>query len=148
MSSSVTYTTVSFCSLRYHLILALGFYSSLSGRVRTLDRFSQCVVSLLSSRFAASALAWFSNFLKYVLNINFNVLFLFLHKSHRWPPPICSSSTFNVVWCLQVLSIYLRSDISLFCCRHNPSGRLTAVKPMPVPPQHIFCSVSTLTPKY
>jgi hypothetical protein len=44
------------------LLLVLGFYSGLSGRVRTVYIFSRCVVSLLSSRFTASALVWFSNF--------------------------------------------------------------------------------------
>jgi hypothetical protein len=45
------------------LILVLGFYSGLSGKVRTVYLFSLCVVSLLSSRFTSSALVWFSNFL-------------------------------------------------------------------------------------
>jgi hypothetical protein len=42
----------------------LGFYSGLSGKVRTVYLFSLCVVSLLSSTFTACALVWFSNFLK------------------------------------------------------------------------------------
>jgi hypothetical protein len=54
------------------LILILGFYSGLSGRVRTLYLFNLCIVSLLSSRFTASALLWLSNFLKYLV---FHVLF-------------------------------------------------------------------------
>jgi hypothetical protein len=45
------------------LILVLGFYSGLSGRVRTMYLFSLYAVSLLSSRFTATALVWFSNFL-------------------------------------------------------------------------------------
>jgi hypothetical protein len=45
-------------------ILVLGFYSGLSGRVRTVYPVSLRVVSLLSSRCTASALVWFSNFLK------------------------------------------------------------------------------------
>jgi hypothetical protein len=49
------------------LILVLGFYSGLSGRVRTVYLFSLCVVSLLPSRFTASALVWFYNFLKYLV---------------------------------------------------------------------------------
>jgi hypothetical protein len=49
------------------LILVMAFYSGLSGRVRTLYLLSLCVVSLLSSRFTASALVWFSNFLKYLV---------------------------------------------------------------------------------
>jgi hypothetical protein len=48
-------------------ILVSGFYSGLSGRGRTVYLFSLCVVSLLSSRFTASALVWFSNFLNYLL---------------------------------------------------------------------------------
>jgi hypothetical protein len=48
-------------------MLVLGFYSGLSARVRTVYLFSLCVVSLLSSRFTASALVWFSNFLKYLV---------------------------------------------------------------------------------
>jgi hypothetical protein len=46
-------------------MLVLGFYSGLSGRVRTVYLFSLCVVSLLSSGFTASAFVWFSSFLKY-----------------------------------------------------------------------------------
>jgi hypothetical protein len=46
------------------LILVLGFYSGLSGRDRTVNLFSVFAFSLLSSRFIASALVWFSNFLK------------------------------------------------------------------------------------
>jgi hypothetical protein len=49
------------------LILVLGFYSGLSGRVRTVYLLSLCLASLLSSRFTASALVWFSNFLKYLV---------------------------------------------------------------------------------
>jgi hypothetical protein len=49
------------------LILVLRFYSGLSGRVRTVYLFSVCIVSLLSSMFTASALVWFSSFLKYLL---------------------------------------------------------------------------------
>jgi hypothetical protein len=37
------------------LFLLLGFYSGLSGRVRTVCLFSLCVVSILSSRFTATA---------------------------------------------------------------------------------------------
>jgi hypothetical protein len=47
-------------------MLVLGFYSGLSGRVRAVYLFSLCVVSVLSIRFNASALAWLYNFLKYV----------------------------------------------------------------------------------
>jgi hypothetical protein len=39
-------------------MLMLGFYSGLSGRVRTVYLFSLRVVSLLSTRFAASALVF------------------------------------------------------------------------------------------
>jgi hypothetical protein len=53
--------TISF-KFRYNLILVLGFYSGLSGRVRTMYLFSLCVVSLLSCRFATSAFVWFLNF--------------------------------------------------------------------------------------
>jgi hypothetical protein len=50
------------------IILVLWFYSGLSGRVRTLYVFSLYVVSLLFGRFTASALVWFSNFLKYLVS--------------------------------------------------------------------------------
>jgi hypothetical protein len=60
-------TRFSFVHLGIILILALGFYSGMSGRVRTVYLFSLCVVSLLSSRFTASALVRFSNFLKYLV---------------------------------------------------------------------------------
>jgi hypothetical protein len=56
-----------FVHLGIILILLLGFYSGLPGRVRTVYLFSLCVVSLLSSRFTASALMWFYNFLKYLV---------------------------------------------------------------------------------
>jgi hypothetical protein len=49
--------------LGFILILVLGFYSGLSGRVRTVYLFGLCVVLLLSSRFTASALVWFSDYL-------------------------------------------------------------------------------------
>jgi hypothetical protein len=48
-------------------MLVLGFYSGLSGRVRTLYLFSLCVVSSLSNRFNAVALVWFSYYLKYLV---------------------------------------------------------------------------------
>jgi hypothetical protein len=56
-----------FVHLDIILILVMGFYSGLSGRVRTVYLFSLCVVSLLSSRFTASALVWLSYFLKYLV---------------------------------------------------------------------------------
>jgi hypothetical protein len=49
------------------LILVLGFYSGLFGRVGAVYLFSLCVVSLLSSRITVIALVWFSNFLKYLV---------------------------------------------------------------------------------
>jgi hypothetical protein len=52
-------TPFSFVHLGIILILIFGFYSGLSGRVRTVYLFSLCVVSLLSSRFTASVLVWF-----------------------------------------------------------------------------------------
>jgi hypothetical protein len=66
MPSGVTHILL-FVHLGIILILVLRFYSGLSGRVRTVCLFSLCVVSLLSSRFTASALVWFSNFLKYLV---------------------------------------------------------------------------------
>jgi hypothetical protein len=48
-----------FVHLGIILILALGFYSGLSRRVRTVYLFSPRVVSLLSSKFTASASVWF-----------------------------------------------------------------------------------------
>jgi hypothetical protein len=55
-----------FVHLGIILSLVLGFYLGLSGRVKMVYLFSLCVVSLLSSRFTANALVWFSNFLKYM----------------------------------------------------------------------------------
>jgi hypothetical protein len=52
-----------FVHLGIILILVLGFYSGLSGGVRTVYLLSLCAVSLLSSRFSASALVWFYNLL-------------------------------------------------------------------------------------
>jgi hypothetical protein len=68
MSSGVSHILV-FVHLGIILILVLGFYSGLSGRVRTV------VVSLLFSRFTASALVWFSNFLKHLVGIPLNTVF-------------------------------------------------------------------------
>jgi hypothetical protein len=56
-----------FVDLGMILILVWGFYSDQSGRARTVYLFSLCVVSLLSSRFTASVLVWFSHFLKYLV---------------------------------------------------------------------------------
>jgi hypothetical protein len=67
MPSGVIHILVSFIYLGIISFLVLWFYSGLSGRVRTVYLFTQCVVSLLSSRFSASALVWFSNFLKYLV---------------------------------------------------------------------------------
>jgi hypothetical protein len=49
-----------FVHLGIILILVLGFYSGLSCRVRAVYSFSLCIVMLLSSRFTAIALVWFS----------------------------------------------------------------------------------------
>jgi predicted nucleic acid-binding Zn ribbon protein len=59
--------TLFFFHLGIILILVLVFCSGLSDRDRTVYRFSSCAVSLLSSRFTASALVRFSNFLKYLV---------------------------------------------------------------------------------
>jgi hypothetical protein len=56
-----------FVHLDIILIPAMGFYSGLSGIVRTVHLFSLCTVSLLSSRFTASAFVWFSNLLKFLV---------------------------------------------------------------------------------
>jgi hypothetical protein len=62
-----SYTRFSFFHLGIVLIHVLGFYSGLPGKVRTVYLFSLCTVSLLSSRFTASALVWFSNSLIYLV---------------------------------------------------------------------------------
>jgi hypothetical protein len=62
-----TYTRFFFVDSGIILIHVLGFYSGLSGGVRTVYLFSLYVVSLLSSRFTASALVWFSKFPKYLV---------------------------------------------------------------------------------
>jgi hypothetical protein len=68
------------------LMLVLGIYSGLSGRVRTVRLFSICVVSLLSSGFTASALVWLSNFLKYlVLHFHISPSTVFICRS-SWIP--------------------------------------------------------------
>jgi hypothetical protein len=68
-----------FVHLGIIVILVLGFYSDLFGRVRTVYLLSHCVVSLLSSRFTSSALVWFSNFPKYLVFhffISLNTVFI------------------------------------------------------------------------
>jgi hypothetical protein len=60
----------------------IGFYSGLSGRVRTVYLFSLCVVSLLSSRFSAKALAWFSNLLQcFVFHFFISLITVFFCRS-------------------------------------------------------------------
>jgi hypothetical protein len=76
MASGITHTLF-FVHLGIILILVLGFYSGVSGRVRAVYLFSLCVHSLLSSRFIASALVWFYNVLNYLV---------FLHSVH---PVVC-----------------------------------------------------------
>jgi hypothetical protein len=66
------------------LILVLGFYSGLFGRVRTVYLFSLCVVSLLSRRFTASPLVWFSYFHKYLVFHFFNSLRTVFICSPSW----------------------------------------------------------------
>jgi hypothetical protein len=71
-----------FVHLGIILMLVLGLYSGLSGRVRTVYIFSLCVVLLLSNRFTASALVWFSNFLKYlVLHFFVSLSTVFIYRS-------------------------------------------------------------------
>jgi hypothetical protein len=67
MPSGVTRILFFFVHLGIILILVLGFYSGLSGRGRTVYLFSLCGVSLLSSRFTANAIVWFSNCLNYLV---------------------------------------------------------------------------------
>jgi hypothetical protein len=54
-----SYTRFFFVHIGIILILILGVYSGLSARIRTVH----FVLSLLSSRFTANALVWFSDFL-------------------------------------------------------------------------------------
>jgi hypothetical protein len=63
MFSGVTHIVV-YSSLTYHCDISVGGFTQDSGRVRM--NFSPCVVPLLSSRFAASAVLRFSNFLQYL----------------------------------------------------------------------------------
>jgi hypothetical protein len=69
MPSGVTHML--FVHLGIILILVLGFYSGLSGRVRTVYLFSLCVVLLFSSMITASIFfliflsIWYSTFLFY-----------------------------------------------------------------------------------
>jgi hypothetical protein len=68
-------------------MLVLGFYSGLSGRVRTVYLFSLCLVSLLSSRFTASALVLFPNFLKYLVFhffISLSTVFIYRSSRNMW----------------------------------------------------------------
>jgi hypothetical protein len=84
MPSDVIHLPSYFVHLGIILMLALGFYSGLSGRVRTVYLCSLCVVSLLSSRFTASALLWFYDFLKYeylVFNFFISLTTVFVCRS-------------------------------------------------------------------
>jgi hypothetical protein len=86
--SGVTHILIFFLvHLGIIFILVLGFYSGMSGRVRTVYLFSLCVVSLLSSWFTASALVWICNFLKYC------VLHFFISLSTVF---ICTTS--RILW--------------------------------------------------
>jgi hypothetical protein len=93
----VALTHTFFVHLGIDLILVLGFYSGLSGRVRTVYLLSLCVVLLLFSRFTASALVWFSDFLKYF------VLHFFISQSTVF---ICRSSW--ILWLFMYHGTYLR----------------------------------------
>jgi hypothetical protein len=55
-----------FCSHRYHFNSCIGVLV-MSGSIMTVYLFSLCIVSLLSSKFTARALVWFSNFFKYLV---------------------------------------------------------------------------------
>jgi fucose permease len=97
MTSGVKLICSFFVHLGIILILILGVYSDLSGRVRTVYLVSLCVVSLLSSRFAASALVWAYNFRKYLV---FHFLFRWalcsfvdLHESYG-----CSCTNVRSEW--------------------------------------------------
>jgi hypothetical protein len=77
-----SYTLSFFVRFNIISILVLGFYSGLSARVRTMYVFSLCVVSPLSSRFTASALVWFSNFLKcLVFHFFISLSAVFIYRS-------------------------------------------------------------------
>jgi hypothetical protein len=81
MPSGVSHTFF-FVHLGIILNPVLEFYSGLYGRVRTVYLFSLCAVSLLSSRFTASAVVWFCNFLKYlVFHFIISLSTVFLCKS-------------------------------------------------------------------
>jgi hypothetical protein len=76
MPGGVTHILNFFVPLRIILILVLGVYSGLSGRVRTVYLLSLCVVSLLSARFTATTSVCFSNFLNYLLFRGFLRIFV------------------------------------------------------------------------
>jgi hypothetical protein len=78
MPSGVTH--ILFVQLGIISIIVLGFYTSLSDRNRTVYLFSICSVSLLSSRITASALVWFSNFLKYLISLKVKSI----HRLNYW----------------------------------------------------------------
>jgi hypothetical protein len=78
--------------LRYHFNSCIG----VSERVRTLYLFSLCVVSLLSSRFTASALVWFYNFLKYLVFHFFFLTEYCVHLHLRLHLFVPSYNVFNV----------------------------------------------------
>jgi hypothetical protein len=87
-------------------MLVLGFYSGLSGRARTVYLFSLCVVSLLSSRFTASALVWYSNFLKYLV-FRFAVSLTTVFT--------CRSSW--ILWLFSIYIYYVSLDLSQHCLK-------------------------------
>jgi hypothetical protein len=79
MSNGVTHVLV---PLGIILILVSGFYSGLSGRVRTVSLFSLCILSLLSSRFTASALVWCSSYPKdLALRFFISMSIVFIYRS-------------------------------------------------------------------
>jgi hypothetical protein len=78
-------------------MLVLGFYSGLLLELGRLP-FILCVVSLLSSRITASALVWFSNYLKYLVShffISLSTMFICRSsKNNDWitfleDQPVC-----------------------------------------------------------
>jgi hypothetical protein len=65
MPSDVTH--IHFCSLRYHFNSCIGGCTQVRPVELGRCMVSVCVVSILSSRLTASALVWFSYFLKYLV---------------------------------------------------------------------------------
>jgi hypothetical protein len=108
-------------------MLVLEFCSGLSGTVRTVYLFSLCVVSLLSSRFAASALVWFSSILKcLVFHIFISLSTVFICTVDRHGTRGCLCTKVRSEW---IGESWIENAGGFRCWNWRPSPWLNSIGP-------------------